>query len=58
MEAMTAVERLLTPEDVSELLGIPVKTLANWRSERVTAARRVDGLPSAGPADRRWISND
>lgn len=29
-----SVDRLLTPEDVSDLLGIPVKTLANWRSER------------------------
>ncbi len=32
---LTAMERLLTPEDVSDLLGIPAKTLANWRSERV-----------------------
>ncbi|HZJ06752.1 MAG TPA: helix-turn-helix domain-containing protein [Nocardioidaceae bacterium] len=30
-----SVGKLLTPEDVSDLLGIPVKTLANWRSERV-----------------------
>lgn len=29
------LDRLLTPQDVSEMLGIPVKTLANWRSERV-----------------------
>ncbi len=28
-------ERLLTPQEVSEWLGIPAKTLANWRSERV-----------------------
>ncbi len=28
-------ERLLTPEDVSEVLGIPAKTLANWRSQRI-----------------------
>lgn len=27
-------DRLLTPGDVSHMLGIPVKTLANWRSER------------------------
>lgn len=27
-------DRLLSPDDVSELLGIPVKTLANWRCER------------------------
>lgn len=26
--------RLLTPEEASEYLGIPQKTLANWRSER------------------------
>jgi len=30
-----SIHKLLTPEDVSDLLGIPVKTLANWRSERV-----------------------
>lgn len=30
-----SVGKLLTPDDVSDLLGIPVKTLANWRSERV-----------------------
>jgi len=34
VDAEPASERLLTPEDVSHLLGIPVKTLANWRSER------------------------
>jgi predicted DNA-binding transcriptional regulator AlpA len=31
----SGMDRLLTPEDVSNLLGIPTKTLANWRSERV-----------------------
>lgn len=31
---VAAQDRLLTPSDVSERLGIPVKTLANWRSER------------------------
>lgn len=30
----TELERLLTPAPVSEVLGVPVKTLANWRSER------------------------
>lgn len=29
-----SADRLLTPTDVSQMLGIPVKTLANWRSER------------------------
>lgn len=28
------IERLLTPDDVSTMLGIPTKTLANWRCER------------------------
>jgi len=27
-------EPLLTPHDVAEFLGVPVKTLANWRSAR------------------------
>ena len=32
--ATAGPNRLLTPEEVSEWLGIPIKTLANWRSER------------------------
>ncbi len=35
MSSMVLPERLLTPQEVSEWLGIPAKTLANWRSERV-----------------------
>ncbi|MEO7846160.1 MAG: helix-turn-helix domain-containing protein [Nocardioides sp.] len=30
-----AARRLLTPEEVSDILGIPVRTLANWRSDRI-----------------------
>jgi len=26
--------RLLTPEEASEFLGVPAKTLAQWRSQR------------------------
>jgi excisionase family DNA binding protein len=26
--------RLLTPDEVAEYLGVPVKTLAQWRSDR------------------------
>jgi predicted DNA-binding transcriptional regulator AlpA len=28
------MEPLLTPDQVSDILGIPAKTLANWRSAR------------------------
>lgn len=34
-ETASTDEHLLTPKDVSEFLGIPTKTLANWRSERI-----------------------
>ncbi len=27
-------KRLLTPEEVSNLIGVPVSTLAQWRSQR------------------------
>ena len=28
------MEQLLTPDEVSAILGVPVKTLAHWRSQR------------------------
>lgn len=28
------MEELLTPDDVSRILGVPVKTLAHWRTQR------------------------
>lgn len=28
------MEDLLTPEDVSRILGVPMKTLAHWRTQR------------------------
>ena len=28
------MEQLLTPDEVSTLLGVPTKTLAHWRSQR------------------------
>lgn len=39
---MTKDERLWTPEEVSEFLGIPVGTLYQWRTRRVgPPGRRV-----------------
>ena len=28
------MEELLTPEDVSRILGVPLKTIAHWRTNR------------------------
>jgi excisionase family DNA binding protein len=34
-ESMTAADRLLTPEEVSEILGgVPPATLKRWRTQR------------------------
>jgi predicted DNA-binding transcriptional regulator AlpA len=62
--------RLLTPTDVSELLGIPVKTLANWRSTRTgplflrvgvhVRYRQIDidtWLEEQAAAGRRWMAS-
>ncbi|GGO70959.1 helix-turn-helix transcriptional regulator [Nonomuraea cavernae] len=39
---MTRDERLWTPEDVSEFLGIPIGTLYQWRTRRTgPPGRRV-----------------
>ena len=29
------VEKLLTPREASEILGVPVQTLAHWRTTRL-----------------------
>lgn len=63
-------EPLLTPTNVSELLGIPVKTLANWRSARTGPLfLRVgvhvryrhgdveDWLEQQAAAGRRWMAS-
>lgn len=61
--------RLLTPQDVSELLGIPTKTLANWRSERIgplplrigahvryRASDLQEWIEQRAETARRWMS--
>ncbi len=50
--APSTPDRLLTPEDVSELLGIPIKTLANWRSERIGPRALT---PDLGHADSSTV---
>ncbi len=63
-------EPLLTPNDVSELLGVPVKTLANWRSARTgplflrvgvhVRYRQSDiehWLEEQAEAGRRWMAS-
>ena len=34
IERVPAASRLLTPEDVSEVTGLSVETLAQWRSQK------------------------
>jgi predicted DNA-binding transcriptional regulator AlpA len=33
MESEVAVKKLLSPQEVSELIGLSVETLAQWRSQ-------------------------
>lgn len=69
-EHETPDERLLTPDDVSEMLGIPTKTLANWRSQRTgplplrigchvryRAADVQAWIEQRAEAARRWMAS-
>lgn len=38
VDATTGSERLLAPGDVARVIGVPVATLANWRSGRTGPA--------------------
>ncbi|MBB5085327.1 helix-turn-helix domain-containing protein [Nonomuraea endophytica] len=54
---MTKDQRLWTPEEVSEFLGIPLGTLYQWRTRRVgPRGRRVGKHLRYAPADvRAWF---
>ncbi|MER7761386.1 helix-turn-helix domain-containing protein [Streptomyces sp. NPDC097619] len=51
-------DRYLTPEDVSELLGVPVETLYQWRKKRTgPPGFRVGRHTRYDPADlHHWIT--
>jgi excisionase family DNA binding protein len=54
---MDKLDRLWTVDDVSEYLGVPVKTLYQWRHRgQGPAGRRVGRYVRYRPADvRAWV---
>lgn len=55
---MNAVEKLLTPEEAAEALGVKVQTLANWRQQKRGPAvvKIASNKNMYDPADiRAWI---
>lgn len=52
-----ATKQLLTLQEVSELLRIPIRTLYNWRSRAGFPGIRLGGLVRVDPDDlEAWIA--
>jgi excisionase family DNA binding protein len=50
------MEKLLSPREVAELLGVPVRTLYDWRSDERPPAARIGKHLRFRPSDvEQWL---